>query len=222
MRGGIAIRTLAAGTAALALVTGCAEPTSGGSGDGQSEVQVVVVPEGEIIPVAGGVDIPQELADVITDCERQLDERAFDELAMDMARIAEETDDPAVEAGARLCGGIAEIDMGEFDEGLDHLDAAEDGLDHFPPEIRRPLAELLHRGQTVGHASTGNDEAAQESLDKLAVVAPDARDDARDELCRAAPENAACAPAPTGESTPSGPTEDPTTPTETPSVPPTS
>jgi len=144
-----------------------------------------------------------------------------------MERIAEETDDPAVEAATLLCGGIAEVNKGEFEEGLDDLDAAEDGLDRFPPEIRRPLAVLLYRGQTVGHASTGNDEAAREALDDLVAVAPEAGDEALDELCRAAKDDAACAPAPTGESTPSGLTEsdqtgEPTTPTEASSVPPTS
>lgn len=221
------IRTLAAGAGALALVAGCGQSTSGGSDGGRGEVQVVVVPVGDIIPVDGGSDIPQEAAALINDCEDRLHEGSFSELATDMERIAEETDDPVVEAAALLCGGIAGIDQGEFEEGLDDLDAAENELDRFPPEIRRPLAVLLYRGQTVGNASIGNDEAAQESLDDLVAVAPDAGDEALDELCRAAPESASCAAAPTGEPTPPGPTGsdptgEPTTPTEVPSVTPTS
>lgn len=226
MRDGI-IRTLAAVASALALTGGCGQSPSGGSDSGQGEVQVVVVPIGDIIPAEGGADIPQELQNVIIDCQNQLEEGSFGELATDMERIAEETDDPAVEAAALLCGGIARVDKGEFEEGLDDLDAAEDVLDRFPPEIRRPLAVLLYRGQTVGHTSTGNDEAAREALDDLVAVAPEAGDEALEELCRAAKDDAACAPAPTGpagDSTPSdpSPTEEPTTPTEAPSVQPTS
>ena len=222
MRDGIGVRALAAVAGALALSSGCGERTSSGSGDEQGSVRVVVVPDGNIIPVAGGADFPQALASVLNDCEQQLQAGSFDELAADMEQVAEETDDPVVEAAAQLCGGIAKINSGEFGEGLDDLDAAESGLDSFPQEISDQLAELLYRGQTVGHASTGDGEAAQQSLDNLLAVAPDMRDEALDELCRAAPESTACATAPTAEPTPSGPTGEPATPTEAPSVPPTS
>ncbi|MGI9064108.1 MAG: hypothetical protein ACR2FQ_09900 [Pseudonocardiaceae bacterium] len=219
MRDGIGVGVLVAVAGALALTAGCAEPTSGEAEDGQGAVRVVVVPEGDIIPVAGGVDIPQEAQLLFDDCERQLKEGTFDELAADMERVAAETDDPVVEAAALLCGGIAEIDRGEFEAGLADLDAADSGLDRFPPEIRDQLAELLYRGQIVGHASTGDDEAAQRSLDDLLAVAPDERDEALDELCRAASENAACATPSTDESTPAGPTGEPATPTGEPATP---
>ncbi len=189
--------------AAVALLT-AACPTSDDAGRGANpgaevgqELSSPVIPLGTIVPLTGGGDFPDPARALLQEADRELRAGNFD-AAAETARRASAGADPATRCVAEAVQGVAEVNRGNIGTGLQALQDGECAIEVVPDDVRDEMATLIFNTQAAGYGVSGNEDAAELSLQRALLAAPEGQRSAiLAQFCRAVGQSRAierCAP----------------------------
>ncbi|TMR10524.1 hypothetical protein ETD86_39165 [Nonomuraea turkmeniaca] len=166
--------------AGMALTFGCAGDLGGSQQQTYNPPPVKVRPKKSVVPPEGGGDVPHPTYDVCWKCQRGLAEGRDAEVASVMGKEAAQAaalrggmSIPSKRAVALVCLGTAQANLGQHEEALKSLEAAEDVQEHLPAVVRPQLLELLYHAELVSASALGDDARADRALDRLGEVTGD-------------------------------------------------
>ncbi|MGH3971929.1 MAG: hypothetical protein ACRDS9_01170 [Pseudonocardiaceae bacterium] len=168
--------------AAIALLT-AACPTSNNAGqanpgaEGSQELASPVIPLGTIVPLTGGSDFPDPARALLRDANRELRTGDFD-AAAETARRAGAGADPATRCVADAIQGVAEVNRGNIGTGLQALQDGECAIEVVPDDVRNEMATLIFNTQAAGYVVSGDEDAAEFSLEQALRAAPEGQESA--------------------------------------------
>lgn len=158
-----------------------------------------VIPLGSIVPLEGGGDFPDPARVLLQEADRELRAGDFDGAA-EAARRASAGAGPATKCVADAVQGVADVNRGNVETGLEALQDGECAIKAVPGEVREEMTTLIYRTQAVGSALSGDEAAAEQSLEDALQAAPEMKNAIVAQFCRAVAQYGSferCAPAAT-------------------------
>ncbi len=162
------------------LVTSCKQGEESGN-----RPAVQVVPLGTIVPLNGGADIPDASRVFLSEANRDLQARNFDAAAK-AARRAGEGGNVTTKCVADAVQGIADVNRGNIEVGLQALKQGTCAIPVVPSDVRKELATTIYRAEAVGLAMSGDGAAAERAAGQAISFSPERTASIFSELCQAA------------------------------------